>query len=326
MRRREFIMLAGAAVAGRARAGRAQPAGVPVIGFLHSGAPEQNAKRLAGFLEGLEDGGFVDGKSVAIEYRWAAGHNDKLPEMAADLIRRHVAVIVTAGSTPASVVAKKATATIPVIFAVGADPVAVGLVSSLARPGGNVTGVTSLNVDLAAKRFEVARELAPQAEHYFAVVNPTSPLSGQFIKDLGVGAASLGIRFDTLRATNDGEIEALFAGLPQRGAVLLFCPDSFFYIRRMRIAGLATQHGVPAIFDDREYVDAGALASYGADWTQVMRTAGDYTARILKGAKPADLPVVQPARFVMAINLKTAKALGLGVPPFLLAQADEVIE
>jgi putative tryptophan/tyrosine transport system substrate-binding protein len=282
-------------------------------------------KRLAAFRKGLNEAGFVEGQNVAIEYRWAAGESDKLPALAADLIRRRVDVIATAGSTPASVVAKAATTTIPIVF--GADAVALGLVASLNRPGGNVTGITSLNADVAAKRLGVLRELVPQATRYFTLVNPTSQLAEPFIKDLQAGAASLAIHIDVLHASTDGEIEAAFAGLPQpTGTVLIFPPDAFFYIRRGRIAMLAERHTVPTIFDGRDYVDAGGLASYGADFLNVMELAGNYTAPILKGEKPADLPVVQAAKFELVITLQTAKALGVTVPPTLLALADEVIE
>jgi putative ABC transport system substrate-binding protein len=324
--RRAFITLLGGVTAAWPLAARAQQPAVPMIGFLHSGSPEQNAKRLAAFRKGLNEAGFVEGQNVAIEYRWAAGESDKLPALAADLIRRRVDVIATAGSTPASVVAKAATTTIPIVFAVGADAVALGLVASLNRPGGNVTGITSLNADVAAKRLGVLRELVPQATRYFTLVNPTSQLAEPFIGDLQAGAASLAIHIDVLHASTDGEIEAAFAGLPQpAGTVLIFPPDAFFYIRRGRIAALAARHTVPTIFDGRDYVDAGGLASYGADFLNVMELAGNYTARILKGEKPADLPVVQAAKFELVINLKTAKALGVTVPPTLLAIADEVI-
>jgi putative tryptophan/tyrosine transport system substrate-binding protein len=327
MNRREFIALLGGAAAMWPLGAHAQQTAMPVIGFLHSGSPEQNTKRLAAFRKGLNEAGFVEGQNVAIEYRWAAGQSDKLPALAADLIRRRVEVIATAGSTPAAVVAKAATTTIPIVFAVGADAVALGLVASLNRPGGNVTGITSLNADVAAKRLGVLRELVPQATRYFTLVNPTSQLAEPFIKDLQAGAASLAIHIDVLHASTDGEIEAAFAGLPQpAGTVLIFPPDAFFYIRRARISALAERHTVPTIFDGRDYVDAGGLASYGADFLNVMELAGNYTAPILKGEKPADLPVVQAAKFELVINLKTAKALGVTVPPTLLALADEVIE
>jgi putative tryptophan/tyrosine transport system substrate-binding protein len=327
MKRRDFIGALAGAASVWPLALRAQQPAVPVVGFLHSGAPEQNVKRLTAYRKGLSQAGFVEGRNVAIEFRWAMGQNDKLPALAADLIRRQVAVIATPGSTPAAVVAKAATSTIPIVFAAGADPVALGLVASLNRPGGNVTGSTSLNADVAAKRFGLMREFVPQAAHYFALVNPTSVLAEPFIKDLQAGAATLGIEVEVLRASTDGEIDAAFANLAkQPGSVLILGPDAFFYIRRPEIAALAVRRRVPAIFDGRDYVDDGGLASYGADFLNLMQLAGSYTGRILKGEKPADLPVAQSAKFELVINLKTAKALGIAVPPTLLAIADDVIE
>jgi putative ABC transport system substrate-binding protein len=329
MRRREFLALVGGAAAmpiARPRAAAAQQA-LPVIGYLHSGSPETSAKRTDAYLKGLQDAGFVDGKNVTIEYRWAQGHDDELPSMAADLVQRKVAVIVTPGSTAASIVAKHATSTIPIVFTSGSDPVELGLVASLNRPGGNLTGITSINADISAKRFGVLRQLVPQAAHYFGLVNPASPFAGPVTRQLRAGAASLGIQIDILHASTEDQLDAAFAGLPRDpGTVLVSSPDAFLYSHRKRIAALTVSHAVPAIFDVRDYVDAGALASYGADYSNVMRLAGDYTARILKGAKPADLPVVQPEKFELVINLKAAKALGVTVPATLLATADDVVE
>jgi putative ABC transport system substrate-binding protein len=325
MRRR--AVLAGLTALPTTGAAAQQPA-LPAIGFLHSGAPEQNTKRLAAYLKGLKGAGFVDGETVRIEYRWTGGQNDKLPALAADLIQRQVAVIATPGSTPAALAAKAATATIPIVFAIGADAVELGLVASLNRPGGNVTGAVSLNAELGAKRFGSLRDLVPQARHYFALVNPTSALAELFTRELQAGAATLGLQVEILRASTDPEIERAFAGLPrQPGNALVFGPDAFFYIRRTRIAALAVQHAVPTIFDNRDYVEAGGLMSYGgADFLNLMQLAGSYTGRILKGEKPADLPVAQSSKFELAINRRTAKALGLTIPPLLLATADEVIE
>jgi putative ABC transport system substrate-binding protein len=326
MRRREFIAL-GASAAAWPLAARAQTSALPVIGFLHSSSPELNTQRLAAFLKGLRDAGFVDGENVIIDYRWAAGQNEKLPQLAADLIRRHVSVIATSGSTAAAVAAKNATATVPVVFSSGSDPVELGLVASLNRPGGNVTGVTSVNADISAKRLGVLRELVPHAARYFTLLNPASPLAEPFNRDLQAAASSLGLHVDVLHASTDAELEAAFAGLPQQaGTALVSSPDAFLYSRRARIAALAASRAVPAIFDVRDYVDAGALVSYGADYMGVMQLVGSYTARVLKGEKPADLPVVQPQKFELVINLKTAKALGIAVPPTLLATADDVIE
>jgi putative ABC transport system substrate-binding protein len=331
MRRREFIFaLGGAAALPPAlwpRAVRAQQPAVAAIGFLHSGSPEQNVKRLAAFHKGLGEAGFVEGKNVGIAYRWAAGRNETLPALAADLIERHVAVIATPGSTPAAIAAKAATTSIPIVFAAGGDPVELGLVGSLNRPGGNVTGATSLNADVAAKRLGLLHELVPRAARFVTLVNPTSALTRPFTKDLEAGAASLGLHVEVLNASTDREIEAAFASLTQQpGNVLVFGPDAFFYIRRAQIAALAARYTVPAIFDGRDYVEAGGLMSYGADFFTLMQLAGDYTGRILKGEKPGDLPVVQSAKFELVINLKTAKALGLNIPDSLLALADEVIE
>lgn len=326
MRRRAFIgLIGGAALV--PLAARAQQAVLPTIGFLHSGSADQNVNRLASFHKGLADTGYTEGWNVAIEYRWADGHADKLPELAADLIRRKVQVIATPGSTPGSVVAKRATSTIPIVFAVGADALAMGLVKSLGHPEANVTGVTSLNADLAAKRLGLVRELAPAAKNFFIVVNPTSGLSEPALKDAQAGATAAGVTVGVLRASTDTEIEAAFAGLPQgTGTIVMFTPDSFFFTRRSAIAALAMSRSIPTMFDDREYVVAGGLAAYGADWSSIMRLAGQYTGRVLKGEKPADLPVQQADKFAMVINTKTANALGIEVPLKLISTADEVIE
>jgi putative tryptophan/tyrosine transport system substrate-binding protein len=327
MRRREFIAIVGGAMSGWPLAARSQQPSLPVIGFLHSASPEQNVKRVSAYLQGLKDGGFVDGQNVKIEYRWANGNESLLPGLAADLIGRGVAVIVTPGSTPAALVAKASTSTIPLVVTTGADPVALGVVASINHPGGNITGVSSMNADVAAKRLGVLKELVPEAAHYFTLINPTSPLAEPSLKDLQSGAASLGIHVEVLRASTDTEIDAAFAGLPQQAdTALVFGPDQYFYSRRARIAALAAKHALPTVFDVRDYVDAGGLSSYGTDYFSVMQLAGDYTARILKGEKPGDLPFLQPTKFEMVLNLKTAKALGLNVPPSLLAIADDVVE
>jgi putative ABC transport system substrate-binding protein len=291
-----------------------------------SASPAQNAKRVGAWLQGLKDGGFVDGQNVRIEYRWANGDESRLPALAADLIGRGVSVIATPGSTPAAMAAKRATTSIPLVVTTGADPVALGIVPSLSHPGGNITGVTSMNADLAAKRLGLLRELAPQASRYFTLINPTSPLAAPSLKDLEAGAARLGIHVEVLRAADDAEIERAFAGLPKTGAALVFGPDQYLYTRRAKLAALASQLAVPTVFDVRDYVDAGGLSSYGTDYMNVMELAGGYTARVLNGAKPADLPFLQPTKFETVINLKTARTLGLTVPSTLLALADEVIE
>lgn len=322
-----MLMFLGSAACLRPRVLAAQQSAMPVIGFLHSGSAEQNVERLAAFRKGLSDRGFIEGKNVRIEYRWAEGRNDELPALAADLVRQHVALIATPGSTPASVAAKAATSSIPIVFAVGTDPVALGLITSLSRPGGNATGVTSLNAELAAKRLGLFRDLVPNAARYFTLINPTSELARPFTRDLESAAATLGITIEVLRASTDSEIEAAFASLPQQpGTVMVFGPDAFFYTRRAQIAELALRHAVPTIFDVGDYVKAGGLVGYGADFLNVMELAGRYAGRVLQGEKPADLPVQQPTKFELVINVKTAKALGIEVPTKLLLIADEVVE
>ncbi|SHG39965.1 ABC transporter substrate-binding protein [Bradyrhizobium erythrophlei] len=329
MRRRRFIGLVGGAAASATLwplAARAQQ-DLPVIGLLHAGSREENAKRLASFQKGLADAGFVEGQNVTIEYRWASGRNDDLPAMAADLVRRRVSVITTPGSTAAAVVASAATTTIPVVFSSGTDPVALGLVTSLRRPGGNVTGITSLNAELAAKRLGLLRELVPKAARYFALVKPTSELAAPFVRDLLGAAASLDITVDVLNADTADQIDAAFAGIPKSpGNVMVFGPEGFFYIHRARIADLALRGGLSTMFDVRDYVDAGGLASYGSDYLDLMELTGNYVARVLKGAKPADLPVQQATKFEFVINRKTARALGIEIPPTVLATADDVID
>jgi putative tryptophan/tyrosine transport system substrate-binding protein len=325
MRRREFLVLACAAA--WPLVAHAASADKPVIGFLHSGSRDQYGARLQAFLKGLSDAGFVDGVDVAIEYRWANGDNDKLPMLAADLIARQVAVIATVGSTSATVIAKAATSTIPIVFATGADPVELGFVASLNRPGGNITGVTSSNAELAGKWIGLSRELAPHAQRYFAVVNPASILGAVFTADLDAAAKASGSRLEILNASTEPEIEAAFAAFQQGdGEVLLFCPDPFFYAKRSWITALALSRRALTIFDDREYALAGGLLTYGADWSNLMALAGGYVARILKGEKPADLPVMRASKYELVINLKTAKSLGLDVPFTLLGGATEVIE
>lgn len=323
MRRRELIVFAAAWPV----AARAQSDATLVLGFLHSGAPEQNTERINEYFGGLAQAGFTEGKNLKVEYRWAMGHSDRLPALAAELVQSGVTAIATPGSTPAAIAAKKATSTIPIVFAIGADPVEVGLVASIGKPGGNATGVTSRNTELAAKRLGLIRELLPRAAHFAAIVNPTSQLAGPFTKDLEAGAATVGIKVEILGAATDAEIEAALTGVPkQPGNVVLFASDSFFYIRRAKIAALAMQLRIPSIFDVPEYVAAGGLMSYGSDFSDVLHVAGRYTGRILKGENPADLPVAQSAKFTLAINLQTAKALGVTAPPRILALADQVVE
>jgi putative tryptophan/tyrosine transport system substrate-binding protein len=327
MKRREFIALFAGAAAGWGFAARAQRSTTPAIGFLHAGSQEQNVLRLAAYRKGLSDAGFVEGQNVAIEFRWADGHVDRLPGMAADLVRQQVAVIATPGSTDAALAAKSVTKTVPIVFAAGADPVALGLVASLNRPGGNVTGATSINAELQGKRLGLIRTLVPQDARYFVLVNPISVLAAPFLKELQTAEASLGLHAEVLHASTDAEVDGAFAQVAQhRGAVLLVSTDAFFFSRHAQIAALAARHTLPAMFDNREYAAAGGLMSYGADFYNVLQLAGVYTGRVLKGEKPADLPVLQSTKYEFVINLKTAEALGLSVPPTLIALADEVIE
>jgi len=264
VKRREFMSLLGGAAAAWPLAARAQQPAMPIIGFLHSGSAAENAERLEAFRKGLKQAGFVEGSNVAIEFRWADGRYDRLPGMAADLIARQVAVIATPLSTPASLVAKAATTTIPIVFTVGGDPVALGLVASLSRPGGNLTGVTSMNSDLAAKRLGLLRSLVPQAAHFFALVHPDDPLAQPFTSDLQAAAAAVGVEIKFLHATTPSELDAAFAGIPQQpGNAMLVSTNSFFYVRREQIAALATRFGVPASFDDANYVRAGGLIGMG---------------------------------------------------------------
>ena len=326
MKRRDFMAaLGGAALL--PLAAQAQQSALPVVGFLHAGSPEENAKRLAAFRKGLADGGFVEGRDIAIDYRWAAGRNERLPELAAELVKRQVALIVTPGSTAAAVAAKNATATIPIVFSSGTDPVALGLVKSLSHPGGNATGITSLNAELAAKRLGIFRELAPQLSRYFTLVKPSSELAAPFVADLERAAASLSVRLDVLTADTLAEIDAAFGRIPQEaGCGLVFGPEGFFFVHRAHIAALAIERRLPTIFDVRDYVEAGGLASYGSDYYNVMELTGSYAARVLRGEKPASLPVQQATKFEMVINRKTARTLGIDMSQTLLATADDVID
>ncbi len=277
--------------------------------------------------QGLGDTGFIEGHNLTIEFRWADGHVDRLRDMAFDLIRGQVAVIATPGSTDAALAAKSATTTIPIVFAAGGDVVALGLVASLSRPSANVTGATSLNADIGAKRLDLVRQVAPKEARYFTLVNPSSVLSGSYLRDLQVGAAGLGLQVEIVYASTDADIDAAFANLSrQPGSVLLVSTDAFFFSRHQQIVKLATRYRVPAMFDNREYALTGGLMSYRADFYVVLQLAGVYTGRILKGEKPADLPVTQSAKYEFVINMNTAKALSLSVPPTLLALADEVVE
>jgi len=328
IRRRQFIALLGGAAAAAPIATRAQQPLLPVIGFLNSASPGPYAPNVAAFRNGLSELGFVEGRNVAIDYRWAEGRYDRLSEMADDLVRRRVAVI-AAGGDRAALAAKAATATIPIVFTVGIDPVAAGIVPSLGRPGGNLTGVSSLNAELTPKRVELLHELIPTVSTVALLINPRG--SGDVtVKEVQSATESLRLRLHVLRASSEAEIDAAFATLIQIGAgalALAIGPDPFFNARTEQLAALALHHGIPAVYQFREFAAAGGLMSYGTDSPkEAYRLAAVYAGRILRGEKPGDLPVQQATKGELVINLKTAKALGLTVPLSLIARADEVIE
>jgi putative ABC transport system substrate-binding protein len=326
MRRREFITLLGGAAVCPLTARAQQPA-MPVIGFLGSASPDLYAGRVHAFHQGLSETGYVEGRNVALEYRWAEDRNDQLPALAADLVRRQVSVIACISGIPAALAAKAATTTIPVVFQLGVDPVAVGLVANLNRPGGNVTGVTTLSVELVAKRLELLREIVPAATIIAALVNPTTPVAEGLTRDLRAAAGTLGLTLKVLHASSEGDFESVFATLLHlRVGALVIVTDALFISHSEQLAALTVRHAVPAIFQYREFVAAGGLMSYGGSGTDPTHLVGVYTGRILKGEKPVDLPVQQASKVELIINLKTANALGLTVPLSLLGRADEVIE
>ena len=324
MRRRELLLFLSAALVAP-RAPHAQQKAMPVIGFLGGTSPLASA--LAALHQGLSEHGYIEGQNLAIEYRWAEGRYDRLPALAADLIGRKVDVIVTSGGSPPALVAKRATTTTPIVFVVADDPVETGLVASFSRPGGNLTGTSIMGAELMPKRFELVCELIPEAKVIALLLNPNNPAAQPKLQDVQEAARAKGVQLELLKAATESEIDAAFAALVQRQAeAVLVGADPFFNTRREQIVGLAASHAVPAIYQVREFVAAGGLISYGASISGVYHQAGIYAGKILNGAKPADLPIQQPTTFELVINQKTATALGLTVPPSILARADEVIE
>jgi putative ABC transport system substrate-binding protein len=326
MRRREFILAILALTAWPQVAVTQQS--VPVIGFLSSASPAEYKVRIAAFHQGLRETGFTEGQNVAIEYRWAEGDNSRLRTLATELVNRKVAVLVAGGGTPAALIAKAATATIPVVFAVAVDPVEAGLVPNLNKPGGNLTGISNLNLQMGPKKLEVVRELLPEATDVGVLVNPSSPtISEAFVRELQPAAKSMQLQLQVFRASKDGELEQAFSELSRRKLnALVVGPDVFFNTRTEKIAKLSLRYAVPTVYNYRPFVAAGGLVTYGSDETEYYRLAGIYAGRILRGDKPGDLPVQQSTKVELIINLKTAKTLGITVPLSLLGRADEVVE
>jgi putative tryptophan/tyrosine transport system substrate-binding protein len=327
LKRRKFITLLGGAAAAWPLAARAQQPAMPVVGFLNGASPDGYALNVAAFRQGLKESGYVDGQNATIEYRWAENHYDRLPALAADLVQQKVTVI-AATTTPAALAAKAATSTVPIVFTTGGDPIKLGLVASLRRPGGNVTGSTQLSVEVGPKRLELARELFPGATTFALLVNPANPLAATVSKDLEAVADTLGMRLHVLHASTEADFEAAFATAAQlrAAALVISTPEPWFGSHAAQLGALALRHSVPAIYFQREFAAAGGLMSYGGSVTETYRLAGLYAGRILKGEKPADLPVVQSAKVELILNLKTARALGITVPLPLSGRADEVIE
>ena len=328
MRRREFIKVIGGGVAAWPRLANAQQSAMPVIGYIGTGSQNSDAFRLPSFHRGLSETGYVEGRNVTIEYRWAEGHNDRLPALAADLVRRQVRVIAVPASTPGAIAAKAATSTIPVVFYIGLDPVALGLVASLNRPGGNLTGVTGWNVIVGPKRLQLLHELAPKATAMALLVNPTSPdLADADAKEQRAAASTLGVQLHVLHASAEQDLDTVFAKLVElQVGGLVIGTDSLFNTWKERLAALSINHRVPTIHQYREFALAGGLMSYGTDTSDLSRQVGVYTGRILKGERPADMPVQQATKIDLVLNLRTAKMFGLTFPETMVARADEIIE
>jgi len=326
MRRREFIALLGGAAAWPVT-GRAQQRAMPVVGYLSSAHPDRDAGRLRGFRQGLAEAGFVEGQNVVIEYRWAEERFERIPELAADLVRRQVALIVTAGHVRGVQAAKAATSTIPIVFLTGSDPVATGLVASLNRPGANLTGVATLSIEMEPKRLELLHEVVPKAASFGTLINPANPNAARQAGDLEAAARTMGVQIHTVKISAEKEFVAAFAALERlKVGGLVIATDGIFISQSEQLAALAMRHAMPAVFQFRPFAAAGGLMSYGGSLTELYRQSGLYAARILKGEKAADLPVQQVTRVELIINLKSAQALGLTVPLPLIGRADEVIE
>jgi ABC-type uncharacterized transport system substrate-binding protein len=328
MRRREFIkIVAGAAVTAGPLAARAQQPAMPIVGFLNAASPDGYARFVSEFRRGLNSMGFVEGQNVMVEYRWADGHYDRVPDLAADLIRRQVAVIAATG-TPAALAAKKATATVPIVFTTGGDPVQLGLVSNIARPGGNVTGATQITMEVGQKRVELLHQLVPKATALAIAVNHTNPAIAEVqVRDAQDAARTLGLKLEVVQARNEEEFDKALAGLSQRvGGLVIAGGDTFFLSESVKLAGIALRHKLPAIFHGREFAAAGGLLSYGASVAASYLLVGVYTGRILRGEKAGDLPVQRSSKLEIFINMKTAKTLGVTIPQGLVITADEVFE
>jgi putative tryptophan/tyrosine transport system substrate-binding protein len=328
VRRRDFITLVGGAAAAWPLSARAQQPAIPVIGFIDSRFPEAVVDRLRRFRQGLKDGGYAEGENVAIEYRWAENQMDRLPELAADLVRRRVSVVVASGGMAVNFAVKAATTTIPVLFLAGEDPIRLGLVSSLARPDGNLTGINFFNTELAAKEVELLRELVPGAARIAVLVNPNAESNTEAtLRDVDAAARTIGVQIRVLNANTSRDIDAAFEAIARERPEAMFVAQSpFLNARRVQLVQLAARHAIPTSYSGREFTEIGGLMSYGSDIADAYRQVGAYAGRILKGAKPTDLPVVQASKFELVINAQTARMLGLEVRPGLLARADEVIE